>query len=89
MVLAAIARQDWTGAVDWLHDGELPYSSPIPSRDPGCQPLVARVALAASDRDPAECGWVRAAHVLEPALPATNRLVPYGADAAAWPSENS
>jgi DNA-binding CsgD family transcriptional regulator/tetratricopeptide (TPR) repeat protein len=51
MVLAAVAREDSTDALRWLHDEELPYTSPILPRDPGCQPLVARVALAAGDPD--------------------------------------
>jgi DNA-binding CsgD family transcriptional regulator len=49
MVIAAIAREDWTDAVRWLYDDEVPYTSPVLPRDPGYQPLIARVALIAGD----------------------------------------
>lgn len=50
MVLAAIAREDWSDAIRWFYEGEaLPYTCPVLLWDPGRQPLIARFALAAGD----------------------------------------
>jgi DNA-binding CsgD family transcriptional regulator len=51
LALAAMARDDPREAARWLADDELAYAAPFLPDDAGHEPAVARIAIAAGDRE--------------------------------------